>query len=146
MIRKIKSEVKSPKKNIFCDHGFCEKIHKGILVLEGGLIEIHGKEKMSWTHLSDHLFAKNQPVPVVERVEKNWQNIEWGPRIVLHILNAEGDLREVNSFRLVPFFISPPKKPLEWMVLKMSVHGTNTAKQNQLWMILNFFSIPTLKM
>ena len=55
---------------------------------------------MSWTHLSDHLFAKNQPVPAVERVEKNWQNIEWGPRIVLHILNAEGDLREVNSFRL----------------------------------------------
>ena len=70
------------------------------MVLEGGLIEIHGKEKMSWTHLSDHLFAKNQPVPVVERVEKNWQNIAWGPRIVLHILNAEGDLREVNSFRL----------------------------------------------
>lgn len=70
------------------------------MVLEGGLIEIHGKEKMSWTHLSDHLFAKNQPVPAVERVEKNWQNIEWGPRIVLHILNAEGDLREVNSFRL----------------------------------------------
>ena len=110
MIRKIKSEVKSPKKNIFCDHGFCEKIHKGILVLEGGLIEIHGKEKMSWTHLSDHLFAKNQPVPVVERVEKNWQNIEWGPRIVLHILNAEGDLREVNSFRLVTFFLTETKK------------------------------------
>ena len=70
-------------------------------MLEGGLIEIHGKEKMSWTHLSDHLFAKNQPVPAVERVEKNWQNIEWGPRIVLHILNAEGDLREVNSFRFI---------------------------------------------
>ena len=69
-------------------------------MLEGGLIEVHGKEKMSWTHLSDHLFANNQPVPAVERVEKNWQNIEWGPRIVLHILNAEGDLREVNSFRL----------------------------------------------
>ena len=146
MIRKIKSEVKSPKKNIFCDHGFCEKIHKGILVLEGGLIEIHGKEKMSWTHLSDHLFAKNQPVPVVERVEKNWQNIEWGPRIVLHILNAEGDLREVNSFRLVPFFISHLKKSLEWMALNLNVHGTNTVKQNQLWMILNFFLIPTLKM
>ena len=93
--------MKNPKKNIFCDHGYCEKIHKAVLVLEGGLIEIHGKEKMSWTHLSDHLFAKNQPVPAVERVEKNWQNIEWGPRIVLHILNAEGDLREVNSFRLV---------------------------------------------
>ena len=146
MIRKIKSEVKSPKKNIFCDHGFCEKIHKGILVLEGGLIEIHGKEKMSWTHLSDHLFAKNQPVPVVERVEKNWQNIEWGPRIVLHILNAEGDLREVNSFRLVTFFLTETKNVLEWMDLVMSVHGTNTAKHNQLWMILNFFLIPTLKM
>ena len=115
-------------------------------MLEGGLIEIHGKEKMSWTHLSDHLFAKNQPVPVVERVEKNWQNIEWGPRIVLHILNAEGDLREVNSFRLVPFFISHLKKSLEWMALNLNVHGTNTVKQNQLWMILNFFLIPTLKM
>ena len=102
----IIAEVKSPKKNIFCDHGYCEKIHKAVLVLEGGLIEIHGKEKMSWTHLSDHLFAKNQPVPAVERVEKNWQNIEWGPRIVLHILNAEGDLREVNSFRFIQSFMT----------------------------------------
>ena len=69
--------------------------------MEGGLIEIHGKEKASWTYLNDHLFAQNQPVKTQIRQETGWYAIEnWGPRLVFHIFSAEGDLRTLKSFRL----------------------------------------------
>ena len=33
-------------------------------MLEGGLIEIHGKEKTGWTYLNDHFFKNNSPLEV----------------------------------------------------------------------------------
>ena len=68
--------------------------------MQGGLIEIHGKEKHSWTYLNEHLFAENQPIPTQVRTEKVKQIDEWGPRLVFHIFSGEGDLRELKSFRL----------------------------------------------
>ena len=53
-------------KEKFCDHGFCGDIKKAVLVQHGGLLEIHGAEKKSWTYLADHLFKNNQPVPYQE--------------------------------------------------------------------------------
>merc|ERR1712096_325903 len=32
--------------------------------------------------------------------EVDWQFQNWGPRIIIHILNSAGDLREVMSFRM----------------------------------------------
>ena len=93
---KLESEL---DRSVFCDHGYCDSIHKAVLVMKGGLIEIHGKEKHSWTHLNEHLFANNQPVPKQVRTEQRWHIDEWGPRLVLHIFNGAGDLRELKSFR-----------------------------------------------
>ena len=59
----IEHEENVLDKEKFCDHGFCGDIQKAILVHQGGLLEIHGTEKKSWTHLADHLFRNNQPVP-----------------------------------------------------------------------------------
>merc|ERR1711962_945003 len=79
---------------IFCDHGHCGDIQKAILVTKGGLLEIHGSEKKSWTHLADHLFQSNQPIPYQERYEENTYVTKYGPRLVFYIFSAEGDLRE----------------------------------------------------
>ena len=87
-------------RDVFCDHGYCDSIHKAILVTKGGLIEIHGKQKMAWTHLNEHLFANNQPVPYQSRKEVRWHIDEWGPRLVLHVFSTEGDLKVLKSFRL----------------------------------------------
>ena len=68
--------------------------------MKGGLLEIHGKEKHSWSHLNDHLFANNQPIPTQVRQEKIYHIKEWGPRLVIQIFSGEGDLRTLKSFRL----------------------------------------------
>ena len=62
----IEHEENVLDKETFCDHGFCGDIQKAILVQQGGLLEIHGTEKKSWTYLADHMFKNNQPVPFQE--------------------------------------------------------------------------------
>ena len=62
----IEHEENVLDKESFCDHGFCGDIQKAILVHQGGLLEIHGAEKKSWTYLADHLFRNNQPIPSQE--------------------------------------------------------------------------------
>ena len=50
---------------------------------------------------ADHIFRNNQPIPYQERYEKASDMSNYGPRLIIHIFNTEGDLRELGSFRNV---------------------------------------------
>ncbi|CBY20187.1 unnamed protein product [Oikopleura dioica] len=73
---------------------------------EGGVIELHGKEKHHWTHLENHLFANSVAVEQLEWLQDRtndgqgaWPDIDnrAGFRMVFHILSKEGDLKDTFS-------------------------------------------------
>ena len=60
----------------------------------GGVLELHGKEKKSWTHLSDHLVRNG--IAADDLIWEQHQQAQTmnGNRLVFHVLSAEGDLRD----------------------------------------------------
>ena len=59
------------------------------------VLELHGKEKKSWTHLNEHLFANNLPFhPIV--IDSDIETQDSG--ISLHRFNTAGELKELKTF------------------------------------------------
>ena len=94
-------------KESFCDHGFCGDIRKAILVHRGGLLEIHGADKKSWTYLADHLFRNNQPIPSQE----------------LSILYYNRNIRSTTSKLQVPIVYRSAFSMVTWELLRNSLKG-----------------------
>ena len=62
-----------------------------------GVLELHGKEKLSWTQLDEHIFRRNIPAEELRWKQSKWINeVGWGigNRLVFHFLSAEGDLKD----------------------------------------------------
>ena len=58
------------------------------------VLELHGKEKKSWTNLAEHVFKDNIPYhPTVMDSDKGTV----GSGIHIHRYNSEGDIKDVNS-------------------------------------------------
>ena len=68
------------------------------------VVEIHGREKLSWTHLEEHLFKNSVPVEAHYWHQDRWTSTPTGSantayagnRIILHVLSAEGDLKDIS--------------------------------------------------
>ena len=72
--------------------------NKYIWLTTDGVMEIHGKEKLSWTQLNDHIFRDNIAAEQLEFYQNKNVNVDGtavSNRLIFHILSAEGDLREV---------------------------------------------------
>ena len=79
---------------------------KYLWVANNGVLEMHGKEKVSWTHLNEHIFRDNIPVEQLFWRQHRWgANIHSGNdnhignRLVFHVLSEEGDLKDTYQFR-----------------------------------------------
>ena len=71
---------------------------KWLWAYQGGTLEIHGKEKLGWSHITDHVFADSVPVNNFE-IRQNKDTLPFiGNRLVFHILSPNGDIREITSF------------------------------------------------
>ena len=73
--------------------------------------------------LADHVFRNNQPIPYQERYEKASDMTDYGPRLIIHIFNTEGDLRELGSFRNVE--LSDFKCSSEYLQLQLYLYSIN---------------------
>ena len=52
------------------------------------VLEMHGKEKKSWTHLEDHLFRESIPADNLEFYQDRWTDtFIYGNRLVFHALS-----------------------------------------------------------
>ena len=62
------------------------------------VLEMHGKEKKSWTHLADHLFRNSIAADdLVFNQDKDTKTVNIvGNRLVFHAISAEGDLRDTT--------------------------------------------------
>ena len=60
------------------------------------VLEMHGKEKQSWTYLEDHLFRNSIPADNIEFYQdgQSASGVN-GNRLVFHVVSAEGDLRDM---------------------------------------------------
>ena len=72
--------------------------NKYIWLTTDGVMEMHGKEKVAWTQLDEHIFRDN--VAAEQLVFYQNKNVQLdgtavSNRLVFHILSAEGDLRDV---------------------------------------------------
>ena len=70
---------------------------KYLLVDKEGVLEIHGKEKVAWTKLNDHLFANNVPVNAFDIEQKAQIN----NRLVFHTFSDEGDNKELQELDMI---------------------------------------------
>ena len=63
------------------------------------VLEMHGKDKKSWTHLADHLFRNNIAADdLIFNQDKDTKQVNIiGNRLVFHAISAEGDLRDTAS-------------------------------------------------
>ena len=60
------------------------------------VLELHGKEKKSWTYLEDHLFRNSIPADNIEFYQDRFADtVIIGNRLVFHVVSAEGDLRDI---------------------------------------------------
>ena len=64
-------------------------------------MEMHGKEKVSWTQLDEHIFRQNVPAERLLWRQTNWVNEQYGinNRLVFHFLSAEGDLKDTAEIK-----------------------------------------------
>ena len=62
---------------------------------------MHGKEKVSWTQLDEHIFRQNVPAERFLWTQTNWVNEQYGinNRLVFHFLSAEGDLKDTAEIK-----------------------------------------------
>jgi len=61
------------------------------------VLEMHGKEKLSWTHLTEHIFRDSIPAEALEFQQLKNTDVFMGNRIVFHVLSAEGDLKDIKT-------------------------------------------------
>ena len=52
----------------------------------GGTLEMHGKDKKSWTKLNEHLFKDSVAVEKLSWYQTRWQDTYMGNRFVVHVL------------------------------------------------------------
>ena len=52
----------------------------------GGTLEMHGKDKKSWTKLNEHLFKDSVAVEKLSWYQTRWQDTYMGNRLVVHVL------------------------------------------------------------
>ena len=67
---------------------------KFLLAHMNGVLELHGKEKHSWSKLNTHLYAENIPVNdfIIDQKNHIYNNL------VFHIFTQEGDITELKRF------------------------------------------------
>ncbi|XP_064614514.1 inactive cell surface hyaluronidase CEMIP2-like [Liolophura sinensis] len=70
---------------------------KGLCVQDGGILEIHGKEKLSWTFLNKHLWA-GEDVNVLT-LEDNVSSWEEGDKVV--ISSTSRDMHDAEEFTVL---------------------------------------------
>jgi len=75
-----------------------ENHHAGTKYLwaaSNGVLEMHGKEKHHWTHLNEHIFKNSIPAESLEFRQDINSETFLGNRLVIHVLSAEGDLKDI---------------------------------------------------
>ena len=70
---------------------------KYLWVASDGVLELHGKEKHSWTHLNEHIFKDSIPAESHEFKQVFGSQTFLGNRLIIHVLSAEGDLKEIST-------------------------------------------------
>ena len=66
---------------------------------------MHGKEKVSWSTLNEHIFRNNVPAEELRFLQTRGINLNgagFENRLIFHILTAEGDLMEVFKVESEP--------------------------------------------
>ena len=68
---------------------------KYLWVSNEGVLEMHGKEKHSWTYLEDHLVRNGIAADNLTWIQDKNSDTLIGNRMIFQMLSAEGDLREL---------------------------------------------------
>merc|ERR1711892_35896 len=68
---------------------------KYLWVAQGGILEMHGQEKHSWTYLEDHLVRNGIAADNLTWIQDKQSDTLVGNRMIFQVLSAEGDLQDI---------------------------------------------------
>ena len=68
---------------------------KYLWVAQGGILEMHGREKHSWTYLEDHLVRNGIAADNLTWIQDKQSDTLVGNRMIFQVLSAEGDLQDI---------------------------------------------------
>ena len=66
----------------------------------GGTLEMHGKDKKSWTKLNEHLFKDSVAVEKLSWYQTRWQDTYMGNRFVVHVLRLGSNSGSCLTYNL----------------------------------------------